>query len=379
MSKRKILFLGEVFRADAQTWMNGLKEFGQFDIVTWEMNESGKSWRRLLRFAEFLFVAPFKVRRLVAKEKPDMIIAERTTSYGFLAALSGVKPIAVAQQGITDLYPPGSILIPLKRYLQKTAFKHATLIHAWGPVMANSMRNVGVDMNKVMEMPKGIDLRKFSFATPDSSKTQPIKAIVTRSLLPDYRHDIILQAAAILKSKAVQIEWILVGDGHLRAQLEQQAQSLGLQDIVQFTGRIHNYELPVLLQQSLLYVSMPVSEGVSSSLFEAMAAGCYPLVTDLPGNRSWITHGKNGRLIPVNDANALAEEIMNVAKNPDALYPHIYANRMFVEQNASFETNMKIIADKYHALIDKQAFSLNKVKSLLIWLYPTLNLLEVLS
>jgi hypothetical protein len=34
-----------------------------------------------------------------------MVIAERTTSYGFLAALSGVKPVAIAQQGITDLWP----------------------------------------------------------------------------------------------------------------------------------------------------------------------------------------------------------------------------------------------------------------------------------
>jgi glycosyltransferase involved in cell wall biosynthesis len=379
MRRRKILFLGEVFRADAQTWMNGLKEFGQFDIVTWEMNESGKSWRRLLRFAEFLFIAPFKVRRLVAKEKPDMIIAERTTSYGFLAALSGIKPIAVAQQGITDLYPPGSMLIPLKRYLQKTAFKHATLIHAWGPVMANSMRNVGVDMEKVMEMPKGIDLRKFSFAPPGDSKIKPIKAIVTRSLLPDYRHDIILQAAAIIKSKGIHIEWILVGDGHLKSSLEKQASSLGLQDIVKFTGRIHNHELPILLQQSLLYVSMPVSEGVSSSLFEAMAAGCYPLVTDLPGNRSWITHGENGRLIPVNDAITLAAEIMSLAKKPDEMYQHIHANRMFVEQKASFESNMKIIADTYHALIDKHALTLKKGSSLIMLLYSTINVLEVIS
>jgi hypothetical protein len=39
-----------------------------------------------------------------------MIIAERTTSYGFLAALSGIKPSAIAQQGKTDLWPSHSIL-----------------------------------------------------------------------------------------------------------------------------------------------------------------------------------------------------------------------------------------------------------------------------
>jgi hypothetical protein len=37
MKKRKILFLGESYRADAITWMNGLKEFGGFDIICWEL------------------------------------------------------------------------------------------------------------------------------------------------------------------------------------------------------------------------------------------------------------------------------------------------------------------------------------------------------
>jgi hypothetical protein len=44
-----------------------------------------------------------------------MVIAERTTSYGFLAALSGVKPVAIAQQGKTDLWPEKSISLPLKK------------------------------------------------------------------------------------------------------------------------------------------------------------------------------------------------------------------------------------------------------------------------
>ena len=37
MKKRKILFLGETYRADAITWTNGLKEFGDFEIVSWEL------------------------------------------------------------------------------------------------------------------------------------------------------------------------------------------------------------------------------------------------------------------------------------------------------------------------------------------------------
>ena len=105
MKKRKILFLGESYRADAITWMNGLKEFGDFEIITWELQTSNKGIKnRILRITEFL-LAIFKIKEIIKSEKPDMVIAERTTSYGFLAALTGIQPIAIAQQGITDLWP----------------------------------------------------------------------------------------------------------------------------------------------------------------------------------------------------------------------------------------------------------------------------------
>ena len=44
-----------------------------------------------------------------------MVIAERTTSYGFLAALSGVKPVAIAQQGRTDLWPRNIAFVTVKK------------------------------------------------------------------------------------------------------------------------------------------------------------------------------------------------------------------------------------------------------------------------
>jgi hypothetical protein len=37
MKKKENTFLGESYRADALTWTNGLKEFGDFEIITWEL------------------------------------------------------------------------------------------------------------------------------------------------------------------------------------------------------------------------------------------------------------------------------------------------------------------------------------------------------
>ena len=347
--KKKILFLGESYRADAITWMKGLKEFGDFEIITWELQTPNNS--KLNRFKRILeyFFSPISIQKIIREEKPDMVIAERTTSYGFLAALSGSKTIAIAQQGRTDLWPEDSVLYPLKKIIQKYAFKKAHLIHAWGPVMTISMKATGVDMNKVLVLPKGIDLSLF---TPSTNNSNKIEAIVTRSLEPEYRHDSILMAFFILNQKGIDFSLTIVGDGTRLQFLKDLAKKLQIETKVTFTGRIPNTELPKLLQQSNTYISMPITEGVSASLFEAMACQCYPIVSNVPGNQSWIKHRKNGQLITIDDNEQLAQELIWSFENVDYRNNAILQNRKFVEENANYNSNMKIIVEKYNEVLN---------------------------
>lgn len=350
VKKKKILFLGESYRADAITWMNGLREFGDFEVVTWELKTPNRSTQtRLKRIFEFV-IAILNIKKISQKYQPDMIIAERTTSYGFLAALSGISPVAIAQQGRTDLWPEKSILLPLKKIIQKYAFQKADLIHAWGPVMTASMISNNVDMNKVLVLPKGIDLIKFG--NTNTANPEKICAIVTRSLLPEYRHNTILKSFSILNQKGIDFVLTIVGDGTQLTCLKDMAKKLKIEKKVNFTGRIHNTELPRLLQKSNFYISMPVTEGVSASLFEAMACNCYPLVTDIAGNQSWIHHRENGQLIAVDDFEKLANELIWAFENKIYRDQAVVKNREFVDKNACYSTNMKIIAAKYHQLIN---------------------------
>lgn len=344
--KRRILFLGESYRADAITWMKGLKQFGDFKIITWELQTSNSY--RFKRILEYFF-SPISIRKIIKKEKPDMVIAERTTSYGFLAALSGSKTIAIAQQGRTDLWPEESKLYPFKKFIQKYAFKKAHLIHAWGPVMAIHMKASGVDMDKVLVLPKGIDLSIFTSSINNSKK---IEAIVTRSLMPEYRHDSILKAFGILNQKGIDFSLTIVGDGTRLQYLKDLAKELQIENKVIFTGRIPNTELPKLLQQSNIYISMPITEGVSASLFEAMACNCFPVVSDIPGNQSWIKHRENGQLITIDDTEMLVNELIWSFENSELRNEAIIRNRKFVEENANYDLNMKVISEKYHELLN---------------------------
>ena len=348
MSKKRILFFGETYRADAITWMNGLREFGDFEIVTWELKTSNNGFNRIIRLFE-LAKAILTIKSIVKKFNPDMVIAERTTSYGYLAAISGLKPMAIAQQGITDLWPHNSPLYIFKKRLQNYAFKKADLIHAWGNSMAEHMKESNVDMDKVMILPKGINLDFFQFN--DASDGTLINAVVTRSLEPEYKHDLILKAFSIVKQKNIPFKLTIIGDGTELKKLKWLAKELKIDNEVNFVGRINNNDIPKFLQQANFYISTPITEGVSASLFEAMASGCLPIVSDLPGNRSWIQQKENGILVTIENEFKLAEEIEWAFKNIDFTKKAIVENRKFVEENANYKINMKKIAFTYHDLI----------------------------
>ena len=143
----------------------------------------------------------------------------------------------------------------------------------------------------------------------------------------------------------------IVGDGPQLVHLKHLAQTLKISSKVVFTGRIPNEALPKLMNQHNFYISMPTTEGVSSSLFEAMAIDCYPIVSDILGNQCIITHRENGQLVKVDDKEMLAKEIIWAYENEEYRKQVIDKNRKFVHEKANYKQNMKIIADRYHELI----------------------------
>jgi len=98
---------------------------------------------------------------------------------------------------------------------------------------------------------------------------------------------------------------------------------------------------------------MPLSAGVSASLFEAMATGNYPIVSDLEGNRSWIRNNENGRLITCDDVNSLSNALEEVWNDKVKWRNAIESNLSLVRHKASYETNMQVIANHYHKMIDE--------------------------
>jgi glycosyltransferase involved in cell wall biosynthesis len=342
----KILFLGETYRADAQTWIKGIEGASGFKIQTKELPKTGSRISRTFQAVGFFINLYF------SKEKYDITLAERATSYGFFSLLVNSKIRVVAQQGITDAFPEIGFAGWYKRILQRAIYTKADLIHAWGFVMTYAMLESGAPPSRIMVLPKGLNLDKFKFF--GETKEREFTAIVTRSLFDIYRHEEVLEAIFILKNQGILLNCIMIGTGNKEETLKEKTLELGLQAQIKWTGRIANDELPKYLSQAQIYIAVPETEGVSASLFEAMACGCFPIVTDLPANRAFISPGENGLLVSVGRPDLLAKQIARYLMNSNSFSKGISENRAFIELNCDLKRNMSFFYQTYQTLVNQK-------------------------
>lgn len=143
-----------------------------------------------------------------------------------------------------------------------------------------------------------------------------------------------LRAAAHLRRKALRLEFLLVGDGPLRLQLEHEAAALGLQDRIRFLG--DRSDISAILASLDVSVVPSVSESLSNVMLESMAAGVPVVATAVGGN---IELGGQDRalLVPATDAEALAAGIERVLANQVFASTMSRTAREFAHANFSVE------------------------------------------
>lgn len=348
-----IVFLGDTGHPNARSWINALEVRHGFNVYTWALPLPHSTGRRLARMTLLVLAIPH-LRRWMKKLKPDIVIAYRITSYGFLGAATGFHPLVVAAQGETDVWPPDSMLAPLKAAMARYALARADFVHAWGEHMTVSLLDLGADPQKIMVLPRGIDVEAFH-PPAEEPADHALRLITTRGLFPDYRQEDIIRAVGCLVQKGIPVTFDIAGAGPDRERLKALVVSQNLGTYVRFHGHVANEVLPDLLRTANVYVSMPISEGVSASLLEAMACGCFPVVSDLPANRSWIRSGENGYLVPCGDWQKLADVLERVWSAPEKLEEVRCHNRALVEEKGSIAKNMASFVDAYYKLVHGRA------------------------
>jgi glycosyltransferase involved in cell wall biosynthesis len=100
---------------------------------------------------------------------------------------------------------------------------------------------------------------------------------------------------------------------------------------------------------------VPSSDATSVALLQAMAAGAFPIVSDLPSQRELITHGVNGFLAPPHDPPSLAALIARALGDPTLRRTAAEINRRIVEDRGLNETQMAKMEALYYRLAGRMA------------------------
>lgn len=124
----------------------------------------------------------------------------------------------------------------------------------------------------------------------------------------------LIKAFARVRQKTIA-RLAILGDGELRADLEKLIQDLGIVEDVWLGGFVDNPYAYMSKATALVLSSR--SEGLPNVLIEAMACGCPIVSTDcLSGPREILEGGKYGRLVPVGDAESMADAMLQVLREP---------------------------------------------------------------
>lgn len=220
--------------------------------------------------------------------------------------------------------------------LQRWAYRLAHRIVANSQAAAQQVIAEGLPESRVTVIPNGVDLR--TFAPPHlrtSAPPHPRTITTIANLRPEKGHDVLLDAAARVVQTHPDARFQFVGDGPRRSPLEQRARALGLGGRVAFLG--HREDVPALLAGSTLFVLPSRSEAFPNGLVEAMAAGVPAIASGVGGILELIQHERNGLLVPVADASALADAIVSLLEHPDTA-ERLGANaRQTIESRYSFD------------------------------------------
>jgi glycosyltransferase involved in cell wall biosynthesis len=131
-----------------------------------------------------------------------------------------------------------------------------------------------------------------------------------------------------------QARLTVVGGG-ANEDLLKQVQELGISTNVIFTGRVD--EVRDYLLNADIFVLPSKREGMSNALIEAMAHGLPCVATDISGSQDLIKTGENGILVPVDNAERLAEGILYLFANPDQARQMGIQARATIEQTCDFK------------------------------------------
>jgi len=146
------------------------------------------------------------------------------------------------------------------------------------------------------------------------SQNTVLVGIIAR-LVEQKGHKYLIDAFFRVREKNSAISLLIVGDGELRKELQQQVKKRGLEKAVIFTGYREDTER--ILSAIDIFVHSSLWEGFGLSILEAMAMGKAVIATKVSAIPELVIDGETGVLVPSKETDLLSKRILELSENTE--------------------------------------------------------------
>jgi glycosyltransferase involved in cell wall biosynthesis len=318
----------------AETWRGGqnqalLTALGQAargHRVTVVAHPDGELRRRAERLVETVPIDPhgevdlragWQLSRLLKRWQPDVLHAHdpHGVALGALALSIGTpesNPILVASRRV-DFHIRGNAFSRWK-YRQVTCFIAAS--HAIAAMLAED----GVEPDRITTIHEGIDVERVQQAPAANVHQEfwmpagvPVVGNVA-ALVGHKGQKHLIDAVPLVVRQVPDAHFLILGEGELRPALERQIRDLHLEKRVLLPG--FRTDVLSLIKAFDVFAMSSVTEGLGTSLLDAMAAARPIVATRAGGMPEVVVDGETGILVPVRDHARLAEALVRMLRDP---------------------------------------------------------------
>jgi glycosyltransferase involved in cell wall biosynthesis len=270
-----------------------------------------------------------KLARILRRDKPDIVETHtaKAGAVGRLAArLASVPLIIHVFHGhvFHSYFGPlkSEMFINVERALARITDRIITVSPAQRRDIVDVYRIAPPD--RVLTVPLGLDLEPFRRAKQTchgrfrASLGVPIEALLVGfvgRLTAVKNPSLFVKAAGHVVQQLPQARFVFVGDGELRAALEEQTDALGLTRHVIFAG--WQVEMPAVYADLDLLALTSLNEGTPVTVIEALATGIPVVATAVGGVPDVLKDQETGALVPSDDAEGLAQAIIELLRAPE--------------------------------------------------------------
>ena len=352
----RICFIGWADHVHMERWAGWFARSGhKVDVLSTSglgSYPSGVGQHLLNRHGRGEWFARLRLRWLLARLRPQ-VVHVHWAHFATLAAEKWKGPFVVTAWG-SDIYRRDKFSDAEWRALGN-ALRRADSVTCDSDDLAERLRvEFALPAGCVSVVQWGVDTRSFSPGAASRAFVDELdlggKRVIfsARNFTPLYNQETVVRAFAMLLASQPDVVLMMKrhgGDPDYYNAIKSLISKLGIDSSVRICDSVPYERMPEFYRAASVTVSVPFSDATPMALLEAMACGSVPVVSDLPSLREWIRDGENGRIVAVDDVEALAEAMGDALTNEALRHRASESNLAFVTSTASQDAHMNRMTD----------------------------------